>query len=169
MPVVRLLSRPHVEIAVAYLVGYVLLDWLSYVHPYAAFGITPWNPPTGLSFALVLLFGTEFLPWLFIAPVLADGIVRGFALPLPAEIAASAIIGGGYATATACLWVPRLRFYAVLATRGSLLRLLAVAFVSTAVVAGLYVLMLVAFGFLNPADFANAALRFWVGDMIGIA
>ena len=52
MPVVRLLSRPHVEIAIAYLAGYVLLDWLSYVHPYAAFGITPWNPPTGLSFAL---------------------------------------------------------------------------------------------------------------------
>ena len=41
MPVVRLLSRPNVEIVVAYLAGYVLLDWLSYVHPYAAFGITP--------------------------------------------------------------------------------------------------------------------------------
>ena len=35
MPVVRLLSRPHIEIALAYLAGYVLLDWLSYVHPYA--------------------------------------------------------------------------------------------------------------------------------------
>ncbi len=127
MPVVRLLSRPHVEIAVAYLAGYVLLDWLSYVHPYAAFGITPWNPPTGLSFALILLFGVEFLPWLFVAPLLADGIVRGFALPLPAEIAAGAIIGGGYAAATALLLTPRLRFDATLTTRDSLLLLLTVA------------------------------------------
>jgi two-component system, LuxR family, sensor kinase FixL len=169
MPVVRLLSRPHVEIALAYLASYVLLDWLSYVHPYAAFGITPWNPPTGLSFALILLFGVEFLPWLFIAPVLADGIVRGFALPLPAEIAAGAIIGGGYAAATALLLTPRLRFDAALATRGSLVMLLTAAIVSTAVVAGLYVLMLVGIGLLPAAESASAALRFWVGDMIGVA
>lgn len=169
MPVARLLSRPHVEIAIAYLAGYVLLDWLSYVHPYGAFGITPWNPPTGLSFALILLFGVEFLPWLFVAPVLADAIVRGFALPWPAEVAAAAIIGVGYAAATALLMTSRLRFDAALATRGSLLLLLTVAFVSTAMVAGLYVLMLVAFGLLPAAEFASAALRFWVGDMIGVA
>lgn len=169
MPVVRLLSRHHVEIALAYLAGYVLLDWLSYVHPYAAFGITPWNPPTGLSFTLILLFGVEFLPWLFIAPVLADGIVRGFALPLPAEIAAGVIIGSGYAAATALLLSPRLRFDAALTMRRSLLMLLAVAIASPAVVAGLYVLMLVAFGLLPAAEFASAALRFWVGDMIGVA
>jgi signal transduction histidine kinase len=169
MPVVRLLSRPHVEIAIAYLAGYVLLDWLSYVHPYAAFGITPWNPPTGLSFALILLFGVEFLPWLLIAPVLADGIVRGFALPLPAEIAASAIIGGGYAAATTLLLTPRLRFDPALTTRRSLLLLLTAAIVGTAVVSGLYVLMLVAFGLLPAGEFPSAALRFWVGDMIGVA
>ena len=169
MPMVRLLSRPHVEIALAYLAGYVLLDWLSYVHPYAAFGITPWNPPTGLSFALILLFGVEFLPWLFVAPVLADGIVRGFALPLPAELAAGAIIGGGYAAATTLLLSSRLRFDASLTTRGSLLMLLTTAFVSTAAVAGFFVLMLVAFGLLPAVEFGSAALRFWVGDMIGVA
>src|SRR5262245_34321625 len=96
MPIARLLSRRHIEIALAYLVGYVLLDWLSYVHPFASFGITPWNPPTGLSVALILLFGATFLPWLFVAPVLADALVRGFALPVAAEIAAALIIGGGY-------------------------------------------------------------------------
>ena len=106
MPISRLLSRRHIEIALAYLAGYVLLDWLSYVHPFASFGITPWNPPTGLSFALILLFGTEFLPWLFIAPVLADVLVRGLPLPLTAELAAALIIGGGYAAATAVLLFP---------------------------------------------------------------
>jgi two-component system, LuxR family, sensor kinase FixL len=163
-----LLSRRHIEIALAYLAGYVLLDWLSYVHPFANFGITPWNPPTGLSFALILLFGTEFLPWLFVAPVLADVLVRGIALPVTAEIAAAIIIGGGYAGATVLLLAPQLRFDPALRSRHSLVSLIAVAVMSTAVVAASYVAMLIAFGLLPVADFGRAALRFWVGDAIGV-
>jgi two-component system, LuxR family, sensor kinase FixL len=168
MPIAHLLSRRHAEIALSYLACYVLLDWLSYVHPFASFGITPWNPPTGLSFALILLFGAEFMPWLFVAPVLADALVRGFALPLGAEIAASAVIGCGYSIATGLLLSPRLGFDPTLATRRSLLLLAAVAVGSTAVVAASYVAMLVAFGVLPASDFGGAALRFWVGDVIGI-
>jgi two-component system, LuxR family, sensor kinase FixL len=168
MPISRLLSRRHIEIAVAYLAGYVLFDWLSYVHPFASFGITPWNPPTGLSFALILLFGTEFLPWLFVAPVLADGLVRGLPLPLGTELAAALIIGGGYAMATTLLLSPRLRFDPALGSRHSLLLLMVVAVTGTAVVAAGYVGMLVGFGALAAADFRSAALRFWVGDVIGI-
>jgi two-component system, LuxR family, sensor kinase FixL len=163
-----LLSRRHIEIALAYLAGYVLLDWLSYVHPFANFGITPWNPPTGLSFALILLFNTEFLPWLFVAPVLADVLVRGIALPVTAEIAAAIIIGGGYAGATVLLLAPQLRFDPALRSRHSLVSLIAVAVMSTAVVAASYVAMLIAFGLLPLADFGRAALRFWVGDAIGV-
>ncbi len=169
MPIARFLSRRHAEIAVAYLAGYVLLDWLSYVHPFASFGITPWNPPTGLSFALILLFGIEFLPWLCVAPVVADAVVRGFALPLPAEFAAALIIGGGYAAGTAVLLTRRLHFDATLASRHSLLMLIAVAVISTAGVAATYVGMLVAFGILPAADFGRAAVRFWIGDVIGIS
>ncbi len=168
MPIARLLSRRHIEIALAYLAGYVLLDWLSYVHPFASFGITPWDPQTGLSFALILLFGAEFMPWLFVAPVLADALVRGFALPAGAEVAAAIIIGGGYAAATGLLLVPRLRFDPTLASRHSLVLLAAAAIGSTAVVAATYVGMLVLLGVLPGADFGRAALRFWVGDAIGV-
>jgi two-component system sensor kinase FixL len=169
MPIVRLLSRHHLEIALAYLAGYVVLDWLSYVHPFADFGITPWNPPTGLSFALILLFGTEFLPWLFLAPVLADALVRGFALPVAAEICAGLIIGGGYAVATSLLFSSRLGFDPALSTRRSLLVLLLVAVTSTAAVAGAYVGILAAFGLMPSSDYGSAVLRFWVGDIIGIS
>jgi two-component system, LuxR family, sensor kinase FixL len=64
--------------------------------PSRRFGITPWNPPPGLSFALILLFGYEFLPWLFVAPLLADAVVRQLPLPLGAEVVAALIIGLGY-------------------------------------------------------------------------
>ena len=73
MPIARVLLRSHLTIAATYLFVYVLLDWISYVHPFAASGITPWNPQTGLSFALVLLFGivTGTLSSIFIAcPIL---------------------------------------------------------------------------------------------------
>ena len=106
MPIARVLSRSHLSIAIGYLVGYVLLDWVSYVHPFAASGITPWNPQTGLSFALVLLFGLEFIPWLFVAPFLADLFVRGSPLPLGAEVLVALVIGCGYGAATAFLVSP---------------------------------------------------------------
>ena len=82
MPITRFLSRSHIEIGLAYLAGYVLLDWVSYIQPIASLGITPWNPPPGLSLALILLFGRAFLPWLFLAP-LARGCGRA-AIPAAA-------------------------------------------------------------------------------------
>jgi two-component system, LuxR family, sensor kinase FixL len=66
------------------------------------------------------------------------------------------------------LFHPSLRFDATLVSRRSLLLLAAVAVASTAVVGGAYVAMLVAFGLLPAADFGRAALRFWMGDVIGI-
>jgi signal transduction histidine kinase len=168
MPMTRLLSRSHLEIALGYLAGYVLLDWLSYVHPFAPFGITPWNPPTGLSFALILLFGLEFLPWLFVAPLLADALVRGAPLPIGTELIAASIIGAGYGTGAALLLTPRFRFDPTLASKASLLWLLAVAIVSAAVVAFGYVGLIVTSGLLPAAELTSAALRFWIGDLIGI-
>lgn len=161
-------SRRHFFVALAYLAAYVLLDWISYVHPFATFGITPWNPPTGLSLAAILLFGPELIPWLFIAPVLADAVVRDFPLPLAGEVAASLIIGGGYASAALLLLWPRLGFDPRLITRRSLLLLLTVAVMAAALVAMAYVAMLVALGSIPPEAYWSAMLRFWVGDLIGI-
>src|SRR5215472_8936975 len=93
----RFVSPRHFEIALAYLASYAALDWVSYVHPLiTGFNITPWNPPTGLSFALVLLFGPKFVPWLFVAPLLGDTIVLGLPPSMPVEVASALIIGAGY-------------------------------------------------------------------------
>jgi hypothetical protein len=35
-----------VLIVAAYVVAYVALDWVSYIHPLGPFAITPWNPTT---------------------------------------------------------------------------------------------------------------------------
>jgi two-component system, LuxR family, sensor kinase FixL len=168
MPITRFLSRPYIEIGLAYLASYVLLDWVSYIQPIASLGITPWNPPPGLSLALILLFGRAFLPWLFLAPLLADAIVRQLPLPLWAELATALIIGAGYAVGATFLTRPALRFEISFAYKRDLFWLVAVAAVSSAFVALAYVSLVAALGFLDAQRFAAAALRYWIGDMIGI-
>lgn len=72
-------------VTVCYLAAYVVLDALSNLQPMTAFGITPWSPPTGLTVALVTLYGARCLAVLPAAPLLADAIVRG--LPLSVGLA----------------------------------------------------------------------------------
>ena len=168
MPISRILSRSHWEIALAYLASYVLLDWVSYVHPIASFGITPWNPPPGASFALILLFGHAFLPWLFVAPLLADALVRDLPLPLWAELVTALIIGIGYGSGASALTHPSLRFDSSLASKRDLFLLVGVAAVTSAAVALSYVALVVQIGLLDPRGFVQAALRYWIGDMISI-
>jgi len=168
MPLAHPISRSHFGIGLTYLAAYVLLDWVSYVHPFGAFGITPWNPHVGLSFALILLFGYQFVPWLVMAPLLGDLIVRGWQVPITAEIPIVLINGLVYGAAAALLLSPHIRFDHTLSSRRSLLWLLAVAIVSIGLVASGHVLILLAHGMLAPADFWSATMRAFVGDLIGV-
>jgi signal transduction histidine kinase len=165
----RVFSLPAPVLVTAYLIGYVALDWLSYIQPFAPFGITPWNPSTGLSFVLVLLFGQRFLPWLFVAPFLANVLVRHLPLSWPIELAGDAIIGGGYAAGLLVLLSPKARFNPALPAMRDVIMLLTVAALSSAVVAICFVSLLSIAGLIAPAAFARAALQFWIGDIIGIA
>ena len=63
----RVFDAHKVVVGMAYLAAYALLDWISFIEPYAHLGITPWNPGTGLSFVLLLLFGRRMIPFLFVA------------------------------------------------------------------------------------------------------
>ena len=79
-------------VGLVYLAAYALLEWISFIEPYAHLGITPWNPGTGLSFALLLLFGLRMIPFLLVGPLLADLLNQQFAMPWPIEIA---VVGAG--------------------------------------------------------------------------
>jgi two-component system sensor kinase FixL len=165
----RIFSLPQSVLGLGYLAAYVALDWISFIHPFAPYGITPWNPPTGLSFVVVLLFGQPFIPLLFLAPLLADLIVRQLPFTWPLEIVTTGIIGGGYGAALIFLMRPRMRFNPSLPSMRDLFFLLLVAATSAAFVASSYVGVLIAAGLLPARDLLAAGLRFWVGDMIGIA
>src|ERR1044072_6696973 len=86
-------------VAAAYLVLYVFLDWVSFVDPYGPLGITPWNPPPALSILLVIRYGPWMIPWVWIAVVAADFIVRDIAAPWGVQILACALLASGYSGA----------------------------------------------------------------------
>jgi two-component system, LuxR family, sensor kinase FixL len=168
VPFPRILSLPKTALGLGYLAGYLLLDWVSFIEPYAPFGITPWNPGTGLSFALVLLSGRRMIPFLFVSPLLSDIVHQQLPMPWPVELACTFLIGGGYSAALMLLLRPRTRFDPSLSSMRDLILLMLVAVVSAAFVASSYVGVTIAAGLLPTEDFAAAALRYWVGDVIGI-
>ena len=163
-----LVSLPAIIVGIGYLAVYVLLDWISFIEPYGPVGITTWNPSTGLSLALGLLFGCRMIPFLFLGPLLSDLILNQSPVPWRVELSFVTLIGGGYSAALLFLLRPRLRFDPALSSMRDLVLLMLVALFSTAFVASSYVAVTIFAGLLPSDEFAAAALRYWVGDMIGI-
>ena len=124
------------------------------------------NPGAGLSFVLVLAFGLRMISLLFLGPFLAD-LVNGYiVLPWPVEILSVALIGGGYSAAL--VFLQRSAFDPALSSMRDLVVLMIVAAASAAFVASSYVGLTIAAGLLTPRDFVAAALRYWIGDVIGV-
>jgi two-component system, LuxR family, sensor kinase FixL len=164
----RIVSLPVVFVGIGYLAIYVLLDWISFIEPYGPVDITTWNPGTGLSLALGLLFGRRMIPLLFLVPLLSDLILNQAPVPWGLELSFVALIGAGYSAALLFLLRPSLKFDPGLSSMRDLVLLMIAALVSTAFVASSYVAATILAGLLPPNDFAAAAFRYWVGDMIGI-
>ena len=154
-------------VAAAYVLGYVALDWISFIDPIGAFAITPWNPPPGLSLAFLLRYGLRQAPWLFVAALAADFLVRGAPAPLSVMIAASLLLAIGY-TGVAALLTRVLGFRANLGT----LRDAAVFIVTSGVACGAIALGFVALfagsGLLPVRELKIGVMQFWIGDLIGI-
>ncbi len=168
VPFAEIVPANRAVVGLAYVAGYVALDRISFVEPYASFGITPWNPNTGLSFVLVLFFDIWMVPLLFVAPFMADLINRQIDLPWAVEFITVALIGGGYSAALAFLKSSITRFDPGLSSTRDLVLLMLVAAASAAFVASTYVGVAIAAGLLSVKDFAPATLRYWIGDAVGI-
>ena len=151
----------------AYVIAYVVLDFVSYVHPFAPFAITPWNPPPGLSLALLLAFGLRYAPALLVASILAEVLVRGRGAPLHEMALYGTILTLGY-TATAAVMLRTLKLDPRFATVRDLFVFTATVAVSALVISVLYIGAHVLAGRFSWSDFTDNAVQFWVGDVIGI-
>jgi C4-dicarboxylate-specific signal transduction histidine kinase len=164
----RVFDANKLIVGMIYLAAYAGLEWISFIGPYAHLGITPWNPGTGLSFALLLLFGLRMFPFLLVSPLFADFLNQQFTMPWMIEVSTSVVVGSGYSLALAFLLRRALRFDPALGSMRDLILLIAVAVVSAAIVALGYVGLTVAGGQLPIKDLIAAGLHYWVGDVIGV-
>src|SRR5262245_21772633 len=164
----RLRSLPLLPLGAIYTCAHMLLDWLSYVHPFGSFGLTPWNPSTGLGFLMVLLLGKRTLPVFFVALIISNLLIRGMPVPIWVAIAESFLVGTGYAVALSALLHPSMRFDTSLSSVRDLFLFLLALVVSSAAVASSYVFLLFIANLLPAHDVPTALLRYWVGDMIGV-
>lgn len=158
----------EVAFVAAYVVAYAALDRATNIFPaVAALGITPWNPPPGLSLALLLRTGTRNGPWLFVAALLTELMLRG---PHggPVVLVVAAVLPAIVYTGTAAVLVRRVRFDPDFTTVRDGAVFIGAATAGSAVMALAYVGWYVMAGVLPPATYAFNALTYWIGDLIGI-
>lgn len=155
------------HVAVIYLLCYVFLDWVSYVHPVLPIGITPWNPPPGLSLFLLLYFGLRYWSLLFPAALAADIIVRGAPAPWPILVEAALLLTAAYACA-AILLNRHLPSRPSLTTARDLGVFLAIVLPTTLLVSTIYVALFMAADRVPVGEFIPSLFRHWVGDLNGI-
>jgi len=161
------LNVRDVSLVVVFLCAYVSLDWLSYLQPLASAGITPWNPPPGLSVALLATRGWAYAPAVFAAALASDLLVRGATTTVEHAVASSLWITAGYSGLAVVI-------RRKLASGSDFRRVMDISWfagaTSPAVLAvGVgFVASLSVLGPPNPLPFPRQVLQFWVGDVIGI-
>jgi signal transduction histidine kinase len=157
----------QLRVVIGYLVGYLFLDWVSYVHPVLPLGITPWNPPPALSLVLLLRFGLRYWPCLFVAAFAADVLVRGLPAPWPVHVEAGLLLTAAY-TGAAYLLQRQLPSGSRIETAHDLGAFVLIVAPATLVVAGSYVLLFATVGRVPLPDLAASVAHHWVGDLNGI-
>ncbi len=83
-----------------FLLVYVGLEWLSFIHEYNGVPITPWNPGLGAVFALMVFGGPVYAAVLFVGVIISETLVLKTNLQWPIIVAIAAIIAAVYAGAT---------------------------------------------------------------------
>src|SRR5690242_10303726 len=150
----------------AYVAAYIVLDWLSDRYEFAPLGITPWNPAPGLSAAFLLRLGPAYVPWLFVASLAAEIVVRG----VPSwsyALSAAVFFAAGYGLAAVAVrrWPTRLL---PLRRLRDVVTFMVVWATAAAVVAGLQGLAVLIIGHITPRALADLTVRNWAGDFSSI-
>ncbi len=151
-----------------FLAVYLALDRLSYIETLRPFAIMAWNPALGVSIAIVCRWGKKALPLVFLAPIIAALLIRGFPLtPLY-----TVFVGLLAVTKAFAIWQIGER---IAAFRNHLLfqniqaGMLLATIPVTLAVALFHAASLAAFNLLPADQILATASRLWMGDLIGIS
>lgn len=149
------------------IIGYVALDWASFIHALHGLNITPWNPAPAVGLVFVMRFGARVGAVLFVAVLLAEFVVRDLPESLLLNVLLAATVALGY-TATGALMRRRMTLEKMFEHRRELFVWVVLVIVGTLVVSAVFVSILSLFGSITPDGWASAVTRYWIGDGIGV-
>jgi signal transduction histidine kinase len=164
----RAARGPDLAGILAFVLAYVVLEWVSYSHEYRGVPVTPWNPGLGIAFGLVVLRGAVYGFGLFAGVVVAEILVLQTHLTWPAILAVAVVVAATYTTA-AVIARRQLRLDVAMADVRDVLALLSAGTAGAAVVALLFGALLLADQEVGNDDLSRSVLPLFVGDVIGIA
>jgi signal transduction histidine kinase len=151
----------------AFIVLYVVVDWLSYMQPMFELNITPWSPEPAIGLVMWLRFGRRTaLPW-YLALLLSELWVRGTPAGLGPTVLLSAQLVLGYGAIGEVL-----RHFLIdvesVNDRKRLYSWLCVIAVGLMINGVLYIGLLSLAGLLPAAAIPTAAARFVIADIGGV-
>lgn len=146
---------------------YVLLDWVSYIHPLGPFNITPWNPQPALAITWMLLGGLTHAPAVLATIFLADVIIRSAPAGYGVTVLTALVLTVGYAVIATALRV-LLRPRPSLHSLRQLTIFVGVVVAGTAIIAAEFVGVLYGVGLLALQAVLPGWIRFWIGDAVGV-
>lgn len=159
--------RPRIGLSLAYIALYVMLDRISFIEALHGVDITPWNPPAGLTVALLLVGGPAYLPAIAIAVLCCSQILPLTPISPAWGLATGLVIAGGYA-ATATLLRQVFGLDLGLKRGRDMPLLIGAGVIGAGAVAVALVTTYAAGGFLPWFDVREAVVQYWIGDTIGI-
>jgi two-component system sensor kinase FixL len=159
--------RPRIGLSLAYIALYVVLDRISFLEALHGVDITPWNPPAGLTVALLLVGGPSYIPVIAVAALCSSQILPLTPISPGLGLITALVIAGGYAAATMLL---RQVFSLDLGLKRArdVPLLIGAAVIGAGAVALAVVTMYAEAGILPWFDLREGVVQYWIGDAIGI-
>lgn len=149
-----------------FVIGFVALDWASFIHPLLGLNITPWNPAPALGLVFLLRYGNSMIVPILLAIVCAETSVRGLPVSLPVTLVVSSLLTG-------CYWLIAetiARHFpngTIFTDRRGLFVWATVVSAGTLATSLIFVVALSLAGYVPLTGVGVASLQFWVGDGAG--
>lgn len=159
--------RPGLRDLLTLLLGYVVLDWASFIHPLYGLNITAWNPAPALGLLFLLRFGKNAILPLALAILLADAWVRNLPVSLLVSFGLSALLTLGY-WAIAEVLRHRLSSRSIFNDRRGLLEWAGIVTLGTLLNSIIYVATLSVGDLIPLGEVVGAFIRYWIGDCVGV-
>jgi PAS domain S-box-containing protein len=154
-------------VAFVFVLLYVLLD-RSTTYFQIWVGISAWYPPSGLALAMLIGFGSGYVPLVIVSGVISSVVNYHFQVFTFTFIGGNLAVSGGY-WAAAFLLRRVLRIDWRLRSMRDVFRFLAVSLMSSCMVALAGVWMSLADHVIKPSEYLQASVNWWVGDAAALA